>query len=137
MHKRCDVSTGIALIALGNVLQKVSKISTHPFFAQLLMSSFRAFFGARGEKNFEHRIGKNDRAHIASFSNQSGRLAKSALPLQQRAAYAGKNRDFGSGGADLLVTNCAPDIFAVEHNAFAFEPKIESRRQFDKRVLVV
>jgi len=96
-------------------------VSTQPFFHQLLISTFSASLGARHEKDLERGIGKNYGPHVASFGDETGRLAKCPLSLEQGIAHRRMSRHLGRRGRDAFGPDRGIDPRTGEENRAALE----------------
>src|SRR5574337_1863648 len=74
--ERCDGTPRITHVARLNLAPKGGKCNAQSLFFQLLITPFRAFFGARGKENLGTGIRKDHRAHVAAVRNQAWRLAE-------------------------------------------------------------
>ena len=103
----------VAVIACLNILQKGGHISIHSFSYQLFITPERALLRVRRQVDFEHRIGKYHRSHVAAVRHQAGLRAKCALALEQRLPHRGESRHLGRRGARLFGTDGIRDKLLI------------------------
>ncbi len=83
----------IPIIPRNNLIEKTRQISSFALFEQLPMTPTCTLFGTGGQIDLQFGVGKNHGAHITAISNQTWRLAKGALTLQQSGPHSRYSRN--------------------------------------------
>ncbi|ABA50251.1 hypothetical protein BURPS1710b_2994 [Burkholderia pseudomallei 1710b] len=130
-------AVAVARVALPQILEQVIYISRKTFLHQLLMPARGARLDARRQEYLQHRVREDHRPHVAAVRDEPGRLAKRALPRDERRAHARMDRDRRGPVADRLRADLVGHVDAVELRAALAERDVQAVDQAGERVGVV